>query len=409
MMSVNPGPNQWYQAAAGSSPTGCGAALQRTSPKGTCIRQQEQQQDVLFAKCESDMDSPGSTTTSPGDFSEFGSSSDSDVPSTCEARKTSGSGSPVTTETEPGVCDSTLSDLDGIDVALVQQLLAGTVQRAKRVLQKGGDRIDASLAKALLQYIETASAMQEGVAKKDHVLAMIEYVEPLLTSATADIISTSTSEPSVHSDSSGSSSSPSTPEIKQHSPRLIDLVGDLEPAVQLDKRPARSGKQFRAAPGEPDGLDWLGFPAKVGSSGTGSEVFLHVYDVGVLAPSVHKVLASLGTGAYHVGVEVYGREFCYGNTHVTGDVTGVSMQHTPCEHLFHKYCGSVSLGRTAYSPSQVKDLIEELKIQWLARDYHTLRNNCVSFAEVLCTRLGVDAPPEEVGALAKGLKGFLWN
>lgn len=159
-----------------------------------------------------------STSTSPSDSSELSSLSDNDLPSASRAKKISDAGSPVTTETEPGSSseyvsssdsdqpllgstsklderpgsveiepgswdsDSPSSDLDGIDEGLVLKLLGDTVDRARRVLERSGDLIDASLTNALQQYIETAKAMQEGKIKKNHVLAMIEYVEPLLAS-----------------------------------------------------------------------------------------------------------------------------------------------------------------------------------------------------------------------------------
>jgi hypothetical protein len=380
--------------------------------------------------------------------------------STSEIKKTGATRSPMTAETElwaSSECndhwtsESSSSDVDETE-ALVQKLLADTSERAQRVLDQGGDRIEESLAKALRQYVDTALAMQHGAAKKDHVLAMIEYVEPLLASVgrcmiEEDASSSKTQRPGTKPnrqfstiinpgtlDSSGSSSNASTPELKQHSPCLTDFTQDVgsssnpsTPEIKQDSPrlvdlmrnrdaaehgPESPGKQFRAAPpSDPDILDLLEVSGTGGLSGTGSEVFLHIYDVGVLSPSVHKVLATLGTGAYHVGVEVYGQEFWYGNTQsrVPDDMTGVSIQHRPRVHSFHKYCGTVSLGHTEMSPTQVKELIKELRTLWPARNYDTLRNNCVSFAEALCGRLGVDAPPEHVGALANGLKGFLWN
>lgn len=415
-----------------------------------------------------------STSTSPSDSSELSSPSDNDLPSASRAKKISDAGSPVTTETEPGSSseyvsssdsdqpllgstsklderpgsveiepgswdsDSPSSDLDGIDEGLVLKLLGDTVDRARRVLERSGDLIDASLTNALQQYIETAKAMQEGKIKKNHVLAMIEYVEPLLASMPTPrevekssglmgvssrsakprtskrqqwLFSPGSSDSSLQSDCRGSSSNVSTPEVKQHSPRLVELLADVGTAEVESASPTNSpGRRFRAAP-DSDALDPLGLEAYDGTNSTEPEVFLNVYDVGVLAPSVHKVLATLGTGAYHVGVEIYGREFSYGNstTQLHPDATGVSMQPVPRKHPFHQYCGTIRLGQTALSPCEVNKLIEELQVLWLARKYHTLRNNCVSFAEDFCTRLGVEAPPEHVGSLAKGLKGFLWN
>lgn len=586
MMIVNLKPNLYQHTD--ESPTGCGAVMQRTNLKRQDIFALHQLPEGM-TKGLKGADSPGSVTTSPCDPSELSSSSDSDLPSLHEAKKGSASGSPVSTEMEPGdsselsnSSDSDLpslhqakkvsdagsavstetepgdssedepvrlsedsvhssSDLDGLDQVLLEKLLYGTIQRAHRVLEQGNERIDASLAKALQEYIVTAGAMQHGAAKKEHLLAMIDFVEPLLTSIpiqtelekspastletgeskrsstsipltkevennlssipitqeteknptsilitqevetsptsipimkqvkkspfsvpttngvekspaptptskeaarwllnvdssttatrttkeakkwlmnadipmTLDAISTNTPRSSVRSGYSSSGSNPCTPEIKQQSPRLVKVLEQQTPRfvnLPVDhseyfhsdsntSTPAHPIRLFHAAPKEESDL------LVHGSAGDGSEVFLHVYEVGMLAPTVHKVLATLGTGAYHVGVEVYGREFSYGNSTQVGR-TGVGIQQTPRKHPSHRYFGSLSLGRTELSPGQLKQLIEELKALWPAENYHALRNNCVSFAEVFCARLGVSQPPEHVGALAKGLKDF---
>lgn len=214
---------------------------------------------------------------------------------------------------------------------------------------------------------------------------------------------------------SNPSTAASTPEMKPmspqkpQSPHLNHMNAKTGPAIQTQfkRGPGITVKKFRAA--QEDRSEFL----LDGSHEEGSEVFLHVYEVGIFAPSVHKVLGVLGTGAYHVGVEVYGWEFSYGNTqnHLDphSDVTGLSVQRTPRVHPLHQYCFSESLGRTFLSPGQLKQLLNELKGRWLARKYHTLRNNCVSFAEAFCAVLGVSQPPERIGALAKGLKGFLYG
>lgn len=246
---------------------------------------------------------------------------------------------------------------------------------------------------------------------------------------------------SVHSslvESGYTASNPSTPEIKQQLPSLFDLLLDhcespgsgsnastvastpemkpktpkgpaiqtlfkKGPSVDAQFKRGVSRKQFRVALENGPDFDLLESPED------GSEVLLHVYEVGMFAPSVHKVLATLGTGAYHVGVEVYGKEFSYGQAQDAHCVTGLSVQHTPRVHPSHHYRFTERLGRTYVSPSQLKELIEELKLRWLARKYHTLRHNCVSFAEAFCAVLGVSQPPEHVGALAKGIKGILYG
>jgi hypothetical protein len=111
----------------------------------------------------------------------------------------------------------------------------------------------------------------------------------------------------------------------------------------------------------------------------GAEVFLHVYDLGegwLTANSVSSDLFHLG-GAFHVGVEVYSKEFYFGSE-------GVST----CEPKTadgHVYRQTVSMGRTTLSLQQVEQLVRQMR--WSGVDYDILRRNCISFSNALCERL----------------------
>lgn len=138
------------------------------------------------------------------------------------------------------------------------------------------------------------------------------------------------------------------------------------------------------------------------------EVFLHVYNVAEFSGGLQSLLTSFGTGAYHVGVEVYGKEWSYCSDALPGSGSGLDMLRVPKKHPNHQYHETVPLGATFLSPADVKALVEELEGEWQAVDYNALRRNCVTFAEKFCARLHVDPPPERVGSLTKGLKMFLF-
>jgi len=138
------------------------------------------------------------------------------------------------------------------------------------------------------------------------------------------------------------------------------------------------------------------------------EAFLHIYEVAELSGGFHTLLTSFGTGAFHVGVEVYGKEWSYCNDPLPGSGTGLDVLNVPKNHPTHQYQETISLGATSLSPGEVKSLIKELELEWKAVDYNALRRNCVTFAEKFCSRLHVDAPPARVGALTRGLKMFLF-
>lgn len=392
---------------------------------------------AMSGKNNSSSTSPVSTVIESGDSSEYSSqvstptepgswyfSRAQERPSVQTTK--SGDCSPVINPTEPES-----SDLDRIEQARIDELLSAMVHRIQEVLEQMGDSIDPSLAEGLEDYIKTAEAMEQGPAKKDLVWATYEHVNQLLLDISSQKASTPTTLESANASDSGSSSSsnsstPTQPVIqpmqvqaepqarsagpceyksalqtKPHSPLFASLAtpvntGDVDAEGMVNKSPTGSGRHFRASRCQ-DELAFLTLMLE--SPGNGSEAFLHVYEVGMLGHTIHKVLGAFGTGAYHVGVEIYGREFSYGKG------GGVSM-NDPRKHLAHQYCGTISLGQTTLSPSQVTALVEQLKVLWPSSKYHALRNNCVSFAEMFCARLGVKAPPEHVGSLAKGLKDY---
>ncbi|CAK0876517.1 unnamed protein product, partial [Prorocentrum cordatum] len=115
-------------------------------------------------------------------------------------------------------------------------------------------------------------------------------------------------------------------------------------------------------------------------------VSLHVYDVG--PTRLNDVLRPLGTGMFHVGVEIYLFEwaFCSVGDPVTG--SGIFCA-PPREACNYDYRESVDLGHTAMNAAQVRGVLDNLHARWPARGYDTLRRNCCHFANELCQMLGV--------------------
>jgi len=133
-------------------------------------------------------------------------------------------------------------------------------------------------------------------------------------------------------------------------------------------------------------------------------VLVHVYDLGdtfLTRGLWNSVLKSYG--AFHTGVEVYGREWLFGvstgDENDFSDPTGVSW-HSPKENRDHSYRETLSMGFTSKSPEEVLQIIEELKLKWRSSTYNILTRNCHDFSEDLCQRLGVGSLPEWVNSLA---------
>jgi len=129
-------------------------------------------------------------------------------------------------------------------------------------------------------------------------------------------------------------------------------------------------------------------------------VTLHVYDVSS-HPAIKKVngvLGRAGTGAYHAGVEAYGKEWSFGSTEMGG--TGVGYCTPGQNECFDSYVKAIPLGHTSLSPCEVQVLMKRLADDWQEEDYDLLRCNCCHFSAELCRQLGVDDVPNWVLNLA---------
>jgi hypothetical protein len=126
-------------------------------------------------------------------------------------------------------------------------------------------------------------------------------------------------------------------------------------------------------------------------------VTLHVYDANWSRASsnVNAVLRRLGGGAFHVGVEVFGKEWSYA---ITNEVTGVTRVK-PGAHPHHVYREAVELGNTHLMADEVNHLVVRLGEKWVSNEYHPLRHNCCMFCAELCRALGVQGLPEWVTRL----------
>eukprot|EP00445_Apocalathium_hangoei_P015842 CAMPEP_0203897382 /NCGR_PEP_ID=MMETSP0359-20131031/40022_1 /ASSEMBLY_ACC=CAM_ASM_000338 /TAXON_ID=268821 /ORGANISM="Scrippsiella Hangoei, Strain SHTV-5" /LENGTH=350 /DNA_ID=CAMNT_0050820271 /DNA_START=92 /DNA_END=1144 /DNA_ORIENTATION=+ len=129
-------------------------------------------------------------------------------------------------------------------------------------------------------------------------------------------------------------------------------------------------------------------------------VMLNIYDLGKKNETkvMNRLLRVIGSGAFHSGVEVFGREWSYRGAHRAG--TGLfCCEPRGCD--CHTYCESVFMGETFLSMHEVLSVVSQLEVQWAASHYSLLRQNCCHFCEVLCSQLGVGAIPSWVKSLAE--------
>lgn len=125
---------------------------------------------------------------------------------------------------------------------------------------------------------------------------------------------------------------------------------------------------------------------------------MHIYDVFAddRVEAVNDVLHTLGTGAFHAGVEVYGEEWSYGFTPMESGLVVCGPKSNPA----HRYRESIVMGTTPLSLAEVETLLLQMAKEWPGQAYDLLLHNCCHFCDALCIRLGVGALPVWVTNLA---------
>eukprot|EP00449_Zooxanthella_nutricula_P064171 CAMPEP_0198557484 /NCGR_PEP_ID=MMETSP1462-20131121/88713_1 /TAXON_ID=1333877 /ORGANISM="Brandtodinium nutriculum, Strain RCC3387" /LENGTH=178 /DNA_ID=CAMNT_0044288269 /DNA_START=52 /DNA_END=585 /DNA_ORIENTATION=- len=120
-------------------------------------------------------------------------------------------------------------------------------------------------------------------------------------------------------------------------------------------------------------------------------VVLHVYDLGHSGEmrTVNAVLQTLGTGAFHCGVEIYGREWSFQASPRGSGVFVCQPRRCPS----HSYRTSVDMGCTRFSEQQVLQTVQDMRVEWPGTCYDLLTRNCCHYSDQLCRRLGLGPIP----------------
>jgi len=128
-------------------------------------------------------------------------------------------------------------------------------------------------------------------------------------------------------------------------------------------------------------------------------VTLQIYDAGgtEVVKNVNTFLRAVGTGAFHTGVEVYGKEWSFG---FTNDGSSGIFSCPPQRCRTHAYREAVPMGETFLSQTEVESLLLAMAMVWRGGHYDVLRRNCTHFCEEFCSKLGVDPVPAWCGNMA---------
>jgi len=134
-------------------------------------------------------------------------------------------------------------------------------------------------------------------------------------------------------------------------------------------------------------------------------IILHIYDFSDtdLFWGANTVLRSVGTGVFHVAVEVLGVEYSYG---YSPSGTGIfSGKPASCDE--HSYRESACMGDALVCGAEAVAIISSMTHEWRGEDYDILRKNCGHFANDLCQRLGVGSLPQWITSMATASSSFL--
>mmetsp|Transcript_58512 Transcript_58512/g.148495 ORF Transcript_58512/g.148495 Transcript_58512/m.148495 type:complete len:231 (+) Transcript_58512:37-729(+) len=114
---------------------------------------------------------------------------------------------------------------------------------------------------------------------------------------------------------------------------------------------------------------------------TGAPVTLHVYDLDFYGIDSSMISKFAGVPIYHLGVEIYQLEFCFG-------VDGI-ISLWPGNYDVQRHRKAEALGMTTLTNRQVLDVLNDLTEQWDGSAYRLLGKNCQTFANEFCKRLGL--------------------
>ncbi|KAI8340297.1 PPPDE putative peptidase domain-containing protein [Chlamydoabsidia padenii] len=130
------------------------------------------------------------------------------------------------------------------------------------------------------------------------------------------------------------------------------------------------------------------------------EVFVNVYDM--LQPSFLTRFGyyALGIGIYHSGVEICGKEYCFGG-HEYKNVTGVFAVEPkvgPPGLLFKQ---SIRIGTTRLTKIEILEQIQSISKEYVGTSYHLLTRNCNHFTDDFCAQLTGKHAPSWINRAAK--------
>ena len=118
-------------------------------------------------------------------------------------------------------------------------------------------------------------------------------------------------------------------------------------------------------------------------------VILNVYDLN----NINNCLWCIGMGGYHSTIQIYNEEYSFGPVH------GIFANYVKKNHTLPLRESKV-LGTTNKSHSEIRDILNDMKIDFNINSYDMLKNSCNHFSDELSMILVDSAIPNYVNRLA---------
>lgn len=137
-------------------------------------------------------------------------------------------------------------------------------------------------------------------------------------------------------------------------------------------------------------IQWFGdIPviAEVMVAPVANDIWLHVYDLGEFGGVLNDtILEKFRLGMYHVGVEVFGVEYCFEDLNGTSGIFKCKPKTNT--HNNYRYKESTHMGRARMGKREIEQLVEFLCGVWRSDSYHLTHRNCLTFAGIFSKAIG---------------------
>ncbi|KAG2231560.1 PPPDE putative peptidase domain-containing protein [Thamnidium elegans] len=129
-------------------------------------------------------------------------------------------------------------------------------------------------------------------------------------------------------------------------------------------------------------------------------VYVNVYDM--IQPNyiTHFGYYALGVGVFHSGVEICGKEYCFGG-HEVPNLTGVFVVEPKIGIPELTLKQTIDMGTTDLTEKEIEELLLTLSDEFMGPSYNLLSRNCNHFTEEFVERLNNKTVPFWINRAAK--------